>query len=403
MPESEVSDLECLERFVSENDDLFTLEEKIGRFNVFDALGVARKEIRHSNFLAWLLDPGESHGQGDLFLKPVLMDIFRHARQEGQPVPVSPVILDGAEIRGVEIRREWRNIDLLIACKEPAIVIAIENKVDSGEHSGQLERYEEIVRREYASIKPMFVYLTPSGQDASKENWTPYAYSDLHRVLMRVRNQAAGSLGADVGVFFDHYLNLIGSRFMDDPQIQSLCRKIYANHKRAIELILEHAPVAGSEALAPIVEWLTQRPESWIVRSRSNGYLLFAFKPWLGRVCKGDGLPVPGSLCDIYVECQSWGTTETWVAARLIVGNSTDQQSRVKLISMLNGAPYELGMARKKPSEKWTRLEAKTLAKWTTEGDVPAEALVREFERWVERLMPALQKIPDLIDSIRTK
>jgi hypothetical protein len=35
------SDTECLERFVLENDELLRLEELIGRFNIFDALGVA--------------------------------------------------------------------------------------------------------------------------------------------------------------------------------------------------------------------------------------------------------------------------------------------------------------------------------------------------------------------------
>jgi hypothetical protein len=63
------SDLEVLERFVVDNDDLSELEIRIGRFNIFDALSIARTEIRHSNFLAWLLDPSESHGQGPLFLR----------------------------------------------------------------------------------------------------------------------------------------------------------------------------------------------------------------------------------------------------------------------------------------------------------------------------------------------
>ncbi len=52
-----------------ENDDLLTLESRIGRFNIFDALRIMDAEIRHSNFLAFILDPAESHGQGQLFLK----------------------------------------------------------------------------------------------------------------------------------------------------------------------------------------------------------------------------------------------------------------------------------------------------------------------------------------------
>ena len=36
--------LEALERFVVENDDLLALESLIGRFNIFDALGIAGRD-----------------------------------------------------------------------------------------------------------------------------------------------------------------------------------------------------------------------------------------------------------------------------------------------------------------------------------------------------------------------
>ncbi len=166
MVEEELSSdeaLKALERFVVENDDLLALEERIGRFNIFDALGVARAEIRHSNFLAWLLDPAESHGQGALFLKSILIDLLAQTPPEMRPF--SPVQLDGAELRGVDIRREWRNIDILIACEEPKFVIAIENKIGSGEHGQQLSRYEEVVGEHFAHRDAMFVYLTTEGSE----------------------------------------------------------------------------------------------------------------------------------------------------------------------------------------------------------------------------------------------
>ena len=56
------SKLEALERFVVDNDELLVLEEQIGRFNIFDALRIVDREVKHSDFLAWLLDPNESHG-----------------------------------------------------------------------------------------------------------------------------------------------------------------------------------------------------------------------------------------------------------------------------------------------------------------------------------------------------
>ncbi len=87
--------LHLLEEFVVENDALRELETRIGRFNIFDALGIVNQEIKHSNFLAWLLDPAESHGQGGLFLRAFLMDLLRQT-PPGEQRLFSPVYLDGA-------------------------------------------------------------------------------------------------------------------------------------------------------------------------------------------------------------------------------------------------------------------------------------------------------------------
>src|SRR5687767_11343308 len=114
--------LAALENLVVENDDLLALESLIGRFNIFDALGIARAEIRHSNFLAFILDPAESHGQGQVFLKVVLMDLLKEAPPSLRPF--SPIELDGTDLRGIVVRREGAHIDLLISCEEPPFVVA---------------------------------------------------------------------------------------------------------------------------------------------------------------------------------------------------------------------------------------------------------------------------------------
>ena len=215
--------IKALEHFVTHNDELLQLEERIGRFNIFDALRATRDELKHSNFLAWLLDPTESHGQGALFLKAVLMDLLPRARENGFEVPVSPIQIDAAELHGLEVRREWRNLDLLIKCDEPAFVIAIENKIDSAEHSEQLSRYKRTVAQEFPSRAALFVFLTREGDEPSDEDWCPTSYRDLHRVLSRVAKTHGPNIGDDVRTFLDHYLRLIGSRFMDDPQIDDLC------------------------------------------------------------------------------------------------------------------------------------------------------------------------------------
>lgn len=261
--------LAALERFVTHNDELRQLEDRIGRFNIFDALRVTRDELKHSNFLAWLLDPAESHGQGALFLRAVLMDLLSRARDGGYAVPVSPIQIDAAELHGLEVRREWRHIDLLIKCDDPAFIIAIENKIDTGEHSEQLTRYRNTIAQEFPGHHAMYVFLTREGDEPSDDGWCPTSYRDLHRVLSRVAKTHSQNIGDDVRTFLDHYLRLIGSRFMDDPRIDELCQTIYKNHRAAIDLIVERVD-AGKGVVQEIATLIKSDGRFLIVRQGTS-------------------------------------------------------------------------------------------------------------------------------------
>lgn len=63
------SDYKSLEEFVVGNSDLEEIEGQLEKFNIFEAIGVVRQELRHSNFLAFLLDPNQNSGLGQAFLK----------------------------------------------------------------------------------------------------------------------------------------------------------------------------------------------------------------------------------------------------------------------------------------------------------------------------------------------
>jgi hypothetical protein len=53
---------ELLERLVVDDEGFQHLEGLLSRFNVFEAMGVVHQEIRHSDFLRFLLDPNATHG-----------------------------------------------------------------------------------------------------------------------------------------------------------------------------------------------------------------------------------------------------------------------------------------------------------------------------------------------------
>jgi hypothetical protein len=347
MPET---DHQALERFVLDNEDLLNLEQMLGRFNVFDALGVARAEVRHSHFLAWLLTPGESHGHGDLFLRAVLMDLLRQMPAESRPL--SPLLLDGSDLSDVEVRREWRRIDLLITSRDPTphpFVIAIENKVGAGEHGDQLARYCETVQREFpptSGVRAAYVFLTPAGTAASDDRWTTYTYADLHRVLTRVK--ATNAISGEVGVFLDHYLTLVGSRMMDDPTIAELCRRIYRNHRQALDLIIEHMDTPQTELLAEVERGLTSQPEfaGLLVTRRTGSYITCAPREWPGLLP-----PICTDRADRPWEWLSFTITvyaRESVYLELYIGPTSDPLPRERLLNAFRERP-ELGLSHRAP------------------------------------------------------
>jgi hypothetical protein len=57
--------------------------------NIFEAAGMHRQEIRHSNFLAFLLRPQETHGLGAEFLRRLVLKAIDESSLD--PPPVKPI------------------------------------------------------------------------------------------------------------------------------------------------------------------------------------------------------------------------------------------------------------------------------------------------------------------------
>ena len=109
----------------------------------------------------------------------------------------------------MEIRREWQNIDL--CCVNPAnrFVCVIENKTDSGEHDNQLNRYHQIIAKEFPDYEKCFVYLTVDGENPSSDEYIPVSYRKIDRIVQQL--MGALDLDDEVTVFLDHYRRAINS------------------------------------------------------------------------------------------------------------------------------------------------------------------------------------------------
>lgn len=122
-------------RFFDSFTPLLRQDRKTGRtLNIFDVLGLGHDEKRHCSFLAWLLDPRESHGQGGLFFRTCFAhlpscQLDEHVFAENYTVRTELCPLGDMADR----------VD--IVCEGRDFLCYIEAKIDTWEHGDQTIRY----------------------------------------------------------------------------------------------------------------------------------------------------------------------------------------------------------------------------------------------------------------------
>jgi hypothetical protein len=397
MTDSTLAQKALLEKFVVDNHDLETLTSLLNQFNIFEAVGMVRQEIRHSNFLAFLLNPTASHHLGDLFLKTFLKRLLIGTDK----ATVSAIEVDVANLTDTEVRREWKNIDLLLVSPNSRIVCAIENKVDSGEHSKQLQRYRHIVQQEFSNYHQIFVFLTPQGimpqGEADQQHWLVYSYRKIAEVINDVCDRYRSTLQPEVCTLMLHYSTLINRHLMQDSEIAKLCRQIYAQHKEALDLIYEHRPDPEAEVFDVLKTVVKDTPANTVVLNHA----------WFGRRTIGFAIPAWDAL-PFQKTCQGWTPTRRillfefkldqqsiWLELNLGPGQLSD---RMAVFEALNNQDI-IGFTGSKPQEEsgWVTLVTRTIS-----GNVSPEASISEIAEevrsfWQQFLKDELPRINEAI------
>ena len=166
------------------SDDFAVLCSRMNKFNIFNVLKLTNAEIRHSNFLGWLLSPCENHFLGDEFLKELLKIALKdHTNNPNISIKLSDIIFKDftdAEITLEKMTDEGRRMDIFIESMNNDFVCVIENKVWSGEGCNQLEDYEKYINshQKYSHYKhKLFIFLTPN---------TDYDCTKLYKNYVRI-------------------------------------------------------------------------------------------------------------------------------------------------------------------------------------------------------------------------
>lgn len=224
---------EALHNFLQDIECLDDLNAWTSKLNLFDVLKISRNEIRHSNFLAWLLNPNENHGLGDKYLKGLLSRILKNSNKKND---VLNILL--SDFYSFNVYREWKNIDILILSDKEKLAVIIENKVTSNEHDNQLNRYKKTLEIEYPDYKKIFLYLTPDGLEPSDSDWDILTYTNVVEILENIKNK--NNLLPDVTLLMNNYIDVIRRDIVQDQNLVEICNKIYNKHKKALDLIYEY-------------------------------------------------------------------------------------------------------------------------------------------------------------------
>lgn len=268
---------------LTQDSDLSRLETLLQRFNLFEAVGVLRQELRHSDLLATFLDPRQSHGLGTLFLTELLR-------------VVAPK-LDTPNLRHAWAEREWHNVDILIVDDTRRFAIIIENKIDTAEHSDQLSRYYADVRNHFPEHAILALYLTPDGDAPSDRRYRAVSYSQVCQILEKIVAERQEILDPDVAVVLKHYAQMLRRHIVSDSDVAVLCREIYRKHRQAIDTILDHVSSQQVE-ISEYIQSLIQQDDTLSLVEVLKNWIIFVPKNWSNA-----SSPIPGPP-SIYFEFQ---------------------------------------------------------------------------------------------------
>jgi hypothetical protein len=184
-----------------------------------------------------MLDPQQNHGLRDRFLKAVLQSVVKGGANSG----VTPIDVDVWNLNSAEVHREWQNIDIFVRDETNRLAVIIENKVQSDEHSNQLARYYDLVAREYVGWRIVAIYLTRERESPSDERFIACGYDQVCDLVEQLVD-LNGSMIGGVRIVIEHYAEMLRRHIVTESEISELCRRIYAKHKQALDLIYEHRP-----------------------------------------------------------------------------------------------------------------------------------------------------------------
>jgi hypothetical protein len=164
--------------------------------SLLEIAGVGHREEMHSNVLAYLLNPQKEHGLGTRFAQAFISACgYDHFDYE-------------VGLRA-HVHREKARIDILLRDDERRLIVLIENKIDSKEHSDQLSRYLATVEAQCKGFRILPVYLSLHPHNPSVSRYVTLQYDQIARICRDILQAADSGLPPKTREYLGDYLRTV--------------------------------------------------------------------------------------------------------------------------------------------------------------------------------------------------
>jgi len=381
------------------NDQFDELEQALDVFCPFEAVGMVSQEVRHAHFLAYVLDPQRPHGFGSECLRAFMAAVARIVRNSAgllSPLDVHLMGLDGAEIR-----REWRSIDLVVVVPDVKLVIAIELKIDSGEHGNQLARYRTTVANEWpgeSGWRHLFLFLTKTGESASEESgqdWLPIGLENVAKGFAAIVDKHGGA--HEAGMMLNAYVSMLRRHHLNDERLDELAVQLWAQHGEALSFLADRRPDLLSKVFAELLadreafaeQLSTHFHLTFVPEHSSASFLRFGIAEWDSAPGMLAGTGWKNSQRLMVLEMEKRPSAQS-LSVRFVMGPGP-AMAREALFAALKQQSADVGGAHKL-YDQWRRLANSVVLKVTGEEVRSVEeialAVRTDVTKFLERHLP---------------
>lgn len=391
------TNIKDISQLIIQDDNFISLSKDLDIYCPFESLSVARQEIRHSNFLADILNPIKPHGFQDEILRKFCILLLQSADEDIAALKLS--LLDSIS---VDIRREWQNIDLIIRFpkfnKKRDLIFVIEIKVEASESKDQLKKYENIVSATWPKHDYLYFFLNPDGDDASDPKWKAVSFELLLEALDRNNAATNGNEAAEMMV--KSYTKMLKGRYMQDKDLEDLAIEIWSKHKQTLNFLMDRRPTLLEPVTNHIksqaffddinksfkdknldIEISLDSPDS-----KASSIIRLAVKKWdmYPDFLKAEGWTNSNRL--VLIE---FGFSERKIRGSFVLGRG-EKEARDKIFNGFLKSDILKKATEKKPSKEYKRLYSKTF-----ESKDSLEKFLDEIEQ--KDINAIIKKIKDYI------